>query len=151
MDAKEVLKSVHSILVIDFPNPDVPYSLALAGFEVTVQGGAGPQDYSAYEIVDGKVEARHTGSAPRRADLVYAYRPLAEIREIIATAKAMQAKIIWTQSGLRRAGVRDPKGCWLASGDQVVARRMIQSAGLTHITEPYIADVARELWPKSES
>jgi len=149
MSASEVLKSVHTILVMDFPSPDVPYALALAGFEVVVQGGPGPEDYSVYEVVDGKVETRHTGHAPQKADLVYAYRPLTEIRQILATAKALQAKTIWTQSGLRRAGIRDPKGCWLASGDLVVARSMIHSAGFTHITEPYIADLARELWPTS--
>lgn len=149
MDAKEVLKAARSILVIDFPNPDVPYSLALAGLEVVVKDGPGPEDYSAYEVVEGKVETRRTGCAPLRADLVYAHRPLTEIKEIIAMAKTLGAKTIWTQSGFRRAGIRDPKGCWLASGDQVVARRMVQSAGLTHITEPYIADLARELWPTS--
>jgi hypothetical protein len=149
MTPSEVLKSARTILVIDFPNPDVPYALALAGLEVVVKGGAGPQDYSTYEVVDGKVENRFTGDAPHKADLVYAYRPLTEIKQIITQAKELQAKTIWTQSGLRRAGVRDPKGCWLATGDLVVARRMIQSAGMTHITEPYIADLARELWPAS--
>jgi predicted CoA-binding protein len=149
MTASEVLKSAHTILVIDFPSPDVPYALALAGFDVVVRGGPGPEDYSVYEVVEGKVETRHTGHPPQKADLVYAYRPLTEIQQVIATAKALQAKTIWTQSGLRRAGIRDPKGCWLASGDLVVARRMIQSAGMMHITEPYIADVARELWPTS--
>lgn len=149
MDAKEILKSAHGILLIDFPNPDVPYALALAGFAVVAHGGPGAEDYSAYEIVDGKVETRHTGYPPASADLVYAYRPLAEIQQIIAEAKAVHAKTIWTQSGLRRAGMRDPKGCWLATGDLVVARRMVQSAGFQHITEPYIADLAREMWPKS--
>jgi len=149
MTASEVLKSARTILVVDFPSPDVPYALALAGFEVVVKGGPGPEDYSAYEIVDGKVETRHTGRAPHKADLVYAYRPLAEIKQIIALAKELQAKTIWTQSGLRRAGIRDPKGCWIATGDLVVARSMIQSAGLAFITEPYIADLARELWPPS--
>jgi predicted CoA-binding protein len=149
MTASEVLKSARAILVVDFPSPDVPYALTLAGLEVVVKGGPSAEDYSAYEVVDGKVETRHIGEAPDKADLVYAYRPLVEIQQIIAMAKALQAKTIWTQSGLRRAGVRDPKGCWLASGDLVVARRMIQSAGMMHITEPYIADLAREMWPAS--
>ena len=149
MNAKEVLKSVKSVLVMDCPSLDVPYTLALAGLQVVVLGGPAAEDYSAYEVVDGKIESSPTGGAPERADLVYAFRPLAELAAIIAAAKAVQAKTIWTQSGLRRAGVRDPKGCWLAAGDLALARRMIQSAGLTHIAEPYIADVARELWPAS--
>jgi hypothetical protein len=149
MDAKEILKATKTVLLIDWPSPDVPFTLTLAGLDVVAKGGPGPEDYSTYEVIDGKVETRVTGHAPERADVVYAYRPLSELPDIIAIAKAVGAKTIWTQSGLRRAGIKDPKGCWLAPGDLVVARSMIKTAGLVHVAEPYIADLVRELWPNA--
>lgn len=146
MDPKEILKSVETIVVVDWPTRDVPESLALAGFRVVVHGGPRPEDYSTYEVLDnGEVGIRHLGRPPERADLVYSYRPLKELGRIIATAKVLRAKTIWTQSGLSAAEVKDPKGCWLAEDDLQSARKMVESSGLTYITQPYIADIAREL------
>jgi hypothetical protein len=145
MNPKDLLKAAASILVIDWPSKDVPESLALAGCHVVIRGGPGPEDYSAYELSSGKVVSRRTGRPPERADLIYSYRPLAELPEIIVTAKTLHTKTIWTQSGLSAAGVEDPKGCWLPSQDLESAQKLVQAAGLNYITQPYIADVAREI------
>lgn len=147
VDSKTLLASVHSILVIDWPSRDVPDSLVLAGFHVTVHGGPGPEDYFVHEIIDGKPTERRTGRPPDHADLVYSYRPLAELPQIIASAKSVGAKAIWTQSGLSAPGVKDPKGCWLSDADRTNAAKLIRSAGLTHFSEPYIGEVARQLRP----
>jgi predicted CoA-binding protein len=147
MDPKTLLASVRSILVIDWPSRDVPDSLALAAFHVTVHGGPGPEDYFAHEIVDGNPTPRRTGRPPDHADLVYSFRPLAELPQIIATAQSLGAKAIWTQSGLSAPGVKDPKGCWLSDADRTSASNLIRAAGLTYIFEPCIADVARALGP----
>jgi hypothetical protein len=145
VNPRDILENVVTILVIDWPSKDVPGSLTLASFQVVVHGGPGPDDYSAYELSDGTIVERHTGRAPDRADLIYTYRPLSELPEIIATAKALHAKTIWTQSGLSAAGVDDPKGCWLPEDELLAARDLVQAGGLNHVTQPYIGDVAREL------
>ena len=145
MNLKEMFKSVETVLVIDWPSKEVPEMLALAGFHVVVHGGPGPEDYSSYELNNGEVVARHVGCPPERADLIYSYRPLTELPEIVAVAKGFHAKTVWTQSGLSALGVNDPRGCWVAEEDLKLARNLVQSAGLNYVTEPYIVDVAREI------
>jgi predicted CoA-binding protein len=145
MNPRDALHSAHTILVIDWPTKEVPESLTLAGFHVVVHGGPGPEDYSVYELNNGNVVPRHLGRPPERADLVYSHRPLSELPQIIATAKNLHAKTIWTQSGLSAAGVNDPQGCWIAQEQMQSAQNLVQSAGLNYITQPFIGDVAREI------
>jgi predicted CoA-binding protein len=145
MNPKETFKTVETVLVIDWPTKDVPESLTLAGFHVVVRGGPGQGDYSFYELNNGKVVTQHLGRPPERAELIYSHRPASELAGIIATAKGLGAKIIWTQSGLSAAGVNNPKGCWVPEEELRLARNLVESAGLTYITEPYIGDVARQI------
>src|SRR5215470_18079261 len=107
MDWKELLTDVKTVLVIDWPSKDVPKTLARAGLQVFVRGGPGPDNYSVYEADSAGAVIRRKGKAPDNGDLVYAYRPLSELPTIIATAKAVHAKAIWTQSGLSTAGSKD--------------------------------------------
>jgi len=147
VDPKDRFKTVATVLVIDWPSKEVPESLARAGFHVVVHGGPGPEDYSVYELETGEVVTRHLGQPPRRADLVYSYRPFSELPEIIATAKTLHAKAIWTQSGLSSAGEKDPKGCWVPLDELRLARNLVQAAGLNYFSEPYIGYVLREVRP----
>ena len=140
MDPSEVLKTVCTVLVIDWPSKDVPEKLALAGFQVYVHGGPGPTDYFVYELDGGGVVARHLGRPPERAELVYSYRPLSELPQIVATAKALHAETIWTQSGFCAAATKDPKGCWVRQEELESARELVESAGLRYISVPYIGD-----------
>ena len=142
MEPSEILKQARTVLVIDWPSKDVPEKLLLAGFDVYVRGGPGPTDYFVYELNDGRIVARHLGRPPERAELVYSYRPLSELPQIVATAKALQAETIWTQSGLRAAATKDAKGCWVPQEELESARRLVQSAGLRYLSEPYIGDEA---------
>ena len=144
MTTQQILKSAHSILLIDWPSKEVPESLVRAGFQVFVKGGPAPEDYSVYELQGDKVVPRRTGHAPDHVDIVYSYRPLTELPGIISIAKAGGARAIWTQSGMSAAGARDPKGCWLPEEELHEATKQIESAGLTHITSPYIVDAVRE-------
>ena len=66
---------------------------------------------------------------------------------IIELAKSVGARTMWTQSGRCSDGREDPRGCWLSDADRLAATRQIQSAGLHLITQPYIADAARQLTP----
>jgi len=145
LNPKETFKNIDTVLVIDWPSKDVPESLALAGFHVVVRGGPGPGDYSVYELNNGKVVPQHLGRPPERAELIYSHRPASELAGIIATAKSLSAETIWTQSGLSAAGVNNPKGCWVPEQELRLARNLVESAGLTYITEPYIGDVARQV------
>ena len=145
MNPKELLKAVQTILVMDWPSKEVPETLVRAGFHVVVRGGPGPEEFSAYEWNDGEVVACHTGCPPERAELIYSYRPLSELPEIVVAAKRSQAETIWTQSGLSASGANDPKGCWAPENELQAARSLVQSAGLNYVTEPYIVDVVREI------
>jgi predicted CoA-binding protein len=151
MTPQQLLRSVQTILVIDWPSRDVPESLARAGFQVVVKGGPGPQDYSAFELDNGEIVVRRTGRAPEQADLIYTHRPLNELPVIVATAKNLGAKAIWTQSGLSAEGVKDPAGCWLPAADLESAGTLVGSAGLQHLASPYIADVARQPLPPTSN
>lgn len=86
-----------------------------------------------------------TGCPPERADLIYSYLPLSELPGIIATAKDLGAKTIWSQSGVNSTGGKDPRGCWVAEEELTLARNLVEAAGLRFIAEPYIGEVARTL------
>ena len=145
MDPKEILKNTKTVRVVDWPSKEVPELLVRPGLHVVVRGGPGPTDYSVYELNDGKVVAGHTGCPPERADLVYSNRPLSELPEIIATAVALRARSIWTQSGASAAGIDDPRGCWAAEEELRSAEALVREAGLNYISRPYIGDVVREI------
>jgi hypothetical protein len=97
------------------------------------------------EVNKGEVTKRRSGCPPEHADLIYSYRPLGELPGIIAIAKELGAKTIWSQSGLAANGGKDAKGCWVPEGELQMARNLVESAGLYFITEPYIGDAAREI------
>jgi predicted CoA-binding protein len=149
-DAIETLRSAHSVLVIDWPSPDVPESLARAGFQVIVKGGPGPRDYAVRELVDGELVARALGEVPSRIDLVYAHRPEPELAAIVAGAKQLGARTLWWQSGLSGpvgAGGpdKDPKGVWVEEEQSRRIRALAESEGLAYVDDVYIADAVREL------
>lgn len=139
------LVGVRSILLVDYPSREVPDALARAGLDVTVHGGPGPEDWFAYEMVDGEVVERRVGRRPEHAEVVCTYRPLAELPEIVEHARAVGAHTIWIHSGLTPDGERDPSGCWLPDEDAAAARAAVESAGLVYVDRPYIADAARGL------
>ena len=140
----DILRRMHRVVLYDWPDQDVPNSLALAGFDVIVYGGPTPDDVSRREMVDGRVVSRKIGVRPESADLVYAFRPLAELPHIVEESKRIGASTIWRQSGLNEAGQRDPSGC-AADPDSEQWRQTVAAAGLQYIDDVYIADVARRL------
>ena len=145
MNLQNPLASVRTIVLIDWPSREVPETLARAGFEVNVKGGPGPEDFSVYELDGSEIVTRRTGQQPKRADLVYSYRPLSELPGIVELAKTLQARTIWTQSGLSAPDIKDPRGCWVAAPDAQAARKLVQSAGMSYLFETYIVDACRRL------
>lgn len=139
--ARKVLETVKTVYLIDWPSRDVPEALARAG--LTVVSSDGPDEYNAYEIAQNEVRQRRLAGPPERADLVYTHRPIDELPDIAAEAKSLGAKAVWIQSGRDRSGAKDPHGCWLSDDDSRKARNIVESAGLTYVESPYIADAAR--------
>ena len=140
-DAAKLLAGSKTVLLIDWPSRDVPDTLARSGFAVVSSDG--PDEYNAYEVEGGDVRVRAVGQPPKRADLVYTHRPVDELPDIIEAAKAVGAKAVWIQSGRDETGAKDPHGCWFPQAQSVKAREMVEGAGLTYISAPYIADAVR--------
>jgi len=147
MTTTEILQHAHTILLVDWPSRDVPETLVRAGFTIYVKGGPNPDDFFLHDWRDNQLVQKRIGHPPAHADLVYSYRPLSELPGIIDLAKSLGAKTLWTQSGRCSDGREDSRGCWLPDSDRLAATRQIQAAGLHHTTQPYIADVARQLTP----
>ncbi|HKB29602.1 MAG TPA: CoA-binding protein [Streptosporangiaceae bacterium] len=142
--AEEILAAADSILLVDWPTRDVPEALVRAGYTVVVKGGPEPDNYSVYELRDGEVLDHPAGHPPTHADLVYSYRPVSELPGIIALARQFGATAVWSQSGLAGGGAKDPHGCWTAEATSRQARAIVESAGLTYVETPYIADAVRQ-------
>ena len=142
-DTNALLRNTHTILVIDWPSRDVPETLARAGFHVIVRGGPGPEDYASFTVQSGTV-VRSPCPEPKTVDLVYAHRPVAELPDLIATATALQAGALWTQSGLIGESARDPGGCWLPAEQREAVESLASRAGLAYRSEPYIVDAVRQ-------
>jgi predicted CoA-binding protein len=143
VDAVQLLADTDTVLVVDWPSRDVPDTLARRGYTVIVQGGPGPEDYTAQELIGNEVVTRRIGRPPDRVDLVYAHRPVAELPQLVATAAALGAAAVWVQSGLSGPGTRHPEGCWMPHDHAQTARRIVESAGLAYLDHPYIAAAAR--------
>ncbi len=141
----QVLADARTILLVDWPSRDVPDTLARHGLEVVSKDGPGDADYNAYELDGGSVRVCGVGRRPDRADLIYSHRPIDELPEIVATAKAIGVRTVWSQSGMDATGAKDPHGCWLPAEDARKARDIVERAGLRYIDAPYIADVARQM------
>ena len=140
---ESVLAGARSFLVVDWPTRDVPDTLAGAGYEVVVHGGPGPEDYTAYEVAGTEVVERRVGRPPAHADVVYSFRPLEELPEIVAMAQTVGARAVWLQSGLSADGGKDPQGCWLPAEAAAGARTTVEAAGLLYVDQPYIAGAVR--------
>jgi predicted CoA-binding protein len=131
IDAADILRATESILLIDWPDRDVPDTLARAGYRVISNDGPGADDYNAYERRGAEVAVRKFGAEPEHADLVYTHRPFDELPEIVEVARRIGASAVWAEAGPDMAGA-----------DR--ARRIVESAGLTYIDAPRITDAVRE-------
>jgi|SRR5580693_4999704 predicted CoA-binding protein len=92
----DILKGAKTILLVDWPNPDVPKSLLKAGLTVF---GYSPDKYSAIEQADnGELVFRKLDEQPTSVDIVNVYRPEAEHAAIISDhVLPLKAKALWLQ------------------------------------------------------
>lgn len=77
-------------------------------------------------------------AAPERAELVYAFRPIDELPEIVELAKSVGAAVVWLQSGVDARGVADHRGVAMPPNDRAQARLIVETAGLVYVDAPYI-------------
>jgi predicted CoA-binding protein len=143
-DGAELLRQAKTILLIDWPSRDVPDTLAKAGFTVITDAGRG-RGYIGHEMDGATVVMRKVAELPSRFQIVYAHRPIDELPTIIERAAELKAGAIWLQSGRDATGARDARGCWLPPAESDRARALVESAGMTYVEEPYIADAARSI------
>ena len=130
MMAEDILAATKVVLLVDWPSRDVPDTLVRAGYEVVVHGGPAPDDYSTYVVDDGEVVEQRTGRPPERADLVYSYRPVDELPEIVEEAQRIGAQAVWVQ---------------LPPEESQRARDIVETAGLAFVDGPYLPDAVRAL------
>ncbi len=124
------MRAAKSVLVVDWPSREVPDTLARAGYDVVVHGGPAPDDYSTYLLDGGDVVVQRRGMPPERADLVYSYRPLEELPEIVEQAQNLGAHAVWLQLPLE---------------ESKRARVIVETAGLSFVDGPYLPDAVRAL------
>ena len=111
---------MHRILLVDWPTRTVPEQFARAGNDVISQEGPTDADYLRY-VADGSgdILRQPAGGPPAAVDLVYAFRPLGELPDIIELASSLGARTIWLESKE------------LNSADCEAARQAVEAAGLT--------------------
>jgi hypothetical protein len=61
VNLKQMLRTINTVLVMDWPSKNVPEALMLAGFHVIVHGGLGPEDNSVYGLNSGDIVIRQRG------------------------------------------------------------------------------------------
>lgn len=124
-DYHELLATSTSFLLIDWPDRDVPDTLARHGYRVVSADGPRDDEYNAYELAEGEVRVRPVDTPPIMVDIVYAHRPLAELDRIIEQARALNARAVWLQSGSPQA------------------KESVERAGLLYFDHPYLPDAVR--------
>lgn len=127
MEGIALLREARTILLIDWPSRDVPDSLARAGLRVVSSDG--PDVYNYYETDGDEVRVRRADGPPAQVDIIYAFRPLDELPEIVNQAHSLGARAVWLER--------------VAPPDVGYARETVESEGLTYIDAPSIADAAR--------
>jgi hypothetical protein len=112
----DLLKAARTILLIDWPNPEVPLALLGAGFTVF---GFSPKGYSSIEFTldppstnvdssrlllsdstakSGLLTFRRLGGPPSSVDIIAVYRPVEELPGIIAgQVRPLGATVLWLQ------------------------------------------------------
>ena len=125
-DGTELLRTCRSVLLVDWPSREVPHALARLGMDVVA--AEGPETYRVYELTEGGGVRSGKSGSPASTDLVYAYRPLAELVEIADLARRLGARAVWVDH--------------LDADETAQARAMVEAVGLAFVSEPSLHDAA---------
>lgn len=143
VDLVALLRAARTVLLIDWPSREVPEVLARSGLDVDADEGP-RRGYTVYEADGDEVRTTPASRAPEHTDIVFVHRPVDELPDIAERARTLGARAIWYQSGMDAASLPDVRGCWMPADDERQARQIVESAGLVFVSEPYIAEVARQ-------
>jgi hypothetical protein len=142
-EAAEALRSAKTILLVSYIGPEVPVTLAEAGFTVYAKSGPGPNDWSAIDAADGELVATPMDAPPVSVDLVHLDVSTA-FDEYVGVAQQLGAKTFWFHSARTRPPEpHDNRGCWLPAAQSQQQREIVELTGMTYIDDVYIAEVAR--------
>jgi len=120
----EVLAQSRSVLLIDYPGRAVPEAFARAGLETSAHEGPAHDEYYTYKFVHGEIVRSHVGVAPAHVDLVYTYRPVEELADIVAFARELGARAVW-----------------FTENDAEQARKIVEDAGLAFVDAPNVEEM----------
>lgn len=141
----EVLASARRILLVSFIGPEVPVTLASAGFDVVARTGPAPDDWASCRAVDGELVTTPLSQAPDQVDLVHLAIGHA-FEEFVDLAARLGATTVWYHSARTLPPQpADNRGTWVPAAQSARQRRIVETAGMTYVDEHYIADVARQL------
>ena len=131
-----VLDVTRTVLLVSYIGPEIPDTLAEAGFDVVVKTGPGPDDWSP--------------ARPTRVDLVHLDVGTA-FDEYLAVAVELGAHTFWYHSARTRPPApADNRGCWVPAPQAEAQRRATEAAGLRYVDDRYLADVVRR-WMRTSA
>jgi uncharacterized protein YndB with AHSA1/START domain len=141
----EVLASARRILLVSYIGPEVPVTLASAGFDVVAKTGPGPDDWASCRAVGGELVTTPLSQPPDHVDLVHLDIAHA-FDEYVELAARLGAAIVWYHSARTRPPEpADNRGTWVPARQSARQRQVVEASGMTYVDDHYIADVTREL------
>lgn len=145
----EVLAAARRILLVSFIGPEVPVTLASAGFDVVAKTGPGPNDWASCRAVGGELVTTPLSQPPDHVDLVHLDIAHA-FDEYVELAARLGAATVWHHSARTRPPEpADNRGTWVPARQSARQRQIVEASGMTYVDDHYIADVTRELTDRS--
>jgi predicted CoA-binding protein len=137
VELQNLLKSSSTILLIDWPNVQLPHALLKQGFEVYGRSPGGyskaeflsevPSDGKAIPIGDneqGFIRFNRVERGPDRVDIIHIFRPAEELKELIEKVVGPhKAKVLWLQPPVTSDEARqlaDERGIAFVEGIEII-------------------------------
>jgi len=142
-EAAALLRSVRTVLLVDFIGPEVPTTLLQAGYEVHAKVGPAGDDFAVATLAGATDPSwTRTGAPPARADLVHI--DWDDFDAFVDLAVQVGASIIWYHAGRTRPPLpHDTRGTWVPAPQSAAQRARAEAAGLTYVDSVYIVDAVR--------
>lgn len=141
----DVLAAARRILLVSFIGPEVPVTLASAGFDVVARTGPAPDDWASCRAVGDELVTTPLSSPPDHVDLVHLDIGHA-FDEYVELAARLGATTVWYHSARTRPPQpADNRGTWVPASQSARQRQIVEASGMTYIDAHYIADVARQI------
>jgi uncharacterized protein YndB with AHSA1/START domain len=141
----DVLAAARRVLLVSFIGPEVPVTLASAGFDVVAKTGPGPDDWASCRAAGGELVTTPLSRPPDHVDLVHLDIAHA-FDDYVELAARLGASTVWYHSARTRPPEpADNRGTWVPAPQSARQRQIVEASGMTYIDDHYIADVARQI------